>query len=195
VRNNRANIAVVQEAQKLRRRPLLLLVLPKIPPIQVKGNGLMPLEDAIAKYLQKVLLRCQHKFAALEEVFACKLFRLKGATLDALCLHEAVDAWRFDYNIRLHPQFRNGLTFSEINVAGKQAEGSVLDFLRQGLNCFRSAYYRLQNGADKGSSREKIQRLKHLSGEDVFEAAPPSMIVPRVSFPRYLLKQPPNEAR
>jgi hypothetical protein len=53
-------LAVLHEAQD--RRPLLLLVLREPPPIPVRGEGRLPIRDAVARWLDPVLRRTDRAF-------------------------------------------------------------------------------------------------------------------------------------
>lgn len=59
-------LACLQEADG--RTPLLLLVLPKPPPVSVKGHGRLPVREAVAKWLPRVLGRAEGEFPPAEEL-------------------------------------------------------------------------------------------------------------------------------
>ena len=62
----REYLAVVQEAGA--RRPLLFLILPSPPPVAVSRNGRLQIRDAITKWLEPVLARCEHEFPPLDKL-------------------------------------------------------------------------------------------------------------------------------
>jgi hypothetical protein len=62
----REYLAVLQEAGQ--RGPLLMLILPGPPPVAVSRHGRLDLHDAVARWLEPVLLRCEHEFPAAEEL-------------------------------------------------------------------------------------------------------------------------------
>jgi len=62
----REYLAVVQEAGL--RRPLLLLILPSAPPIAVSRNGRLEIHEAVARWLEPVLARCEHEFPPLDRL-------------------------------------------------------------------------------------------------------------------------------
>jgi hypothetical protein len=66
----REYVAVLQEARRLGKQPLLLLVTPNRPPLPIKGRGLQPVADAIAWALKKVLPRCAENFGSVEGLVA-----------------------------------------------------------------------------------------------------------------------------
>lgn len=63
---SREYLTALQEAED--RRPLLLLVLPKPPPVLVKGHGRMSLREAVAQSIQAVLDRAEAEFPPAEEL-------------------------------------------------------------------------------------------------------------------------------
>jgi hypothetical protein len=62
----REYLAVVQQADA--RRPLLLLILPKIPPVAVSRHGSLEITEAVARWLEPVLARCEHEFPPVHEL-------------------------------------------------------------------------------------------------------------------------------
>jgi hypothetical protein len=61
-------LAVIQEAGA--HRPLLLLVLPKAPPLPVRGHGQLTLREAVARWLPEVLARAEGEFPPCRELVA-----------------------------------------------------------------------------------------------------------------------------
>jgi hypothetical protein len=59
-------LAVIQEAEG--RSGLLLLLLPKEPPVCVSGHGRLPLSEAVKRWLPRVLERADSNFAPLDEL-------------------------------------------------------------------------------------------------------------------------------
>lgn len=64
-------VLTYQEARKRRKRPLLLLVLPKAPPVKVKGTeSPLHIKEAIAASLPSVLEKCDEGFPPVDELLA-----------------------------------------------------------------------------------------------------------------------------
>lgn len=61
-------VTVFREAKE--RSGVLLLVLPKRPPVPVKGHGTLSLRDAVARWLPAVLERAEGEFPPLDELVA-----------------------------------------------------------------------------------------------------------------------------
>jgi hypothetical protein len=68
----REYVAAIQEAAKPRaghgRQPLLLLVLPKKPPVLVSRRGALEISDAIELHLERVVSRCDQSFPPVTEL-------------------------------------------------------------------------------------------------------------------------------
>jgi len=62
----REYLTVLREAKG--RRPLLLLVLPREPPVSVRGHGRLSLEEAIARWITPILPQLDAEFPSAEEL-------------------------------------------------------------------------------------------------------------------------------
>ena len=60
----REYLAVMQKAGS--RLPLLLLVLPTPPPIPIRGYGRMEIHEAVSKWIEPVVSRCEHEVPLLD---------------------------------------------------------------------------------------------------------------------------------